>query len=86
MRKKGALISYQKSKSFSRYKEVAQKLDQHFGHFAEDPNIARRWVWELIQNAKDVPNQFGKVKIRITINNDSLEFAHNGDPFNGSDL
>lgn len=41
----------------------------------------RRWLWELVQNAKDVPNQFDRVSIRITYDYNKLTFAHNGDPF-----
>ena len=46
-------------------------------------NSARRWVWELIQNAKDVTN--GRVSIEIDFktdnNNNYLKFKHNGKPF-----
>ena len=42
---------------------------------------ARRWIWELVQNAKDADNQFGPVEIRITLTPDELLFEHNGDPF-----
>lgn len=41
----------------------------------------RRWVWELIQNARDAPNRFGHVKIAIDLGTDKLTFRHNGDPF-----
>jgi len=40
---------------------------------------ARRWVWELLQNAKDVANE--KVKIEIELGADYVEFRHNGNPF-----
>ena len=42
---------------------------------------ARRWIWELIQNAKDVPNKFNKVEIKIELNQNSLKFSHNGSYF-----
>lgn len=43
-------------------------------------NSKRRWVWELIQNAKDkaaidFPEE--KVSILISLNQDTLEFCHN---------
>lgn len=42
----------------------------------------KRWVWELVQNAKDIPNtRFGRVSIRITFSEDELVFQHNADPF-----
>jgi hypothetical protein len=49
----------------------------------EDPSAsAKRWVWELLQNAKDVPNRFGKVSVEIElVSQDTLKFRHNGDTF-----
>lgn len=41
----------------------------------------RRWIWELMQNAKDAPNRFGRVKIEIDLKDNALAFRHNGDPF-----
>jgi hypothetical protein len=40
----------------------------------------RRWIWELIQNAKDVANENGKVNIHILYDkaNKKLCFQHNG--------
>lgn len=32
--------------------------------FSNNENSAKRWVWELCQNAKDVCNATGKVKMR----------------------
>ena len=44
-----------------------------------DPNIsARRWIWELIQNATDVKYDNEKISIQIILNKDTLEFKHNG--------
>lgn len=33
-----------------------------------DENTARRWIWELIQNAKDVSDNNGMVNIEIDFN------------------
>ena len=46
------------------YVQIAQKLDMHFKNFDADPNTQIRWVWELIQNAKDAPNVFKQSKIK----------------------
>lgn len=47
-------------------------------------NDRKRWVWELIQNAKDSiskdPNR-SSVDIEIEINDDTVKFIHNGSPF-----
>jgi hypothetical protein len=54
--KKIAYNEYMDSKDKSRFTSLAQKLAQHLNHLSEDKNSRIRWVWELIQNAKDVPN------------------------------
>lgn len=51
-------------------------------------NSPRRWVWELLQNAKDV-SSFGvkvKVKINLSVDNKTLEFSHNGKPFSTKNI
>ena len=40
----------------------------------------RRWVWELLQNAKDCAGENG-VSITITLTKDSIVFEHDGFPF-----
>jgi hypothetical protein len=53
------------------------------------PTTARRWVWELIQNAKDV-NINGKVRVKIEadLNGASahVTFKHNGGPFSPENI
>lgn len=47
-------------------------------------NDQRRWIWELIQNAKDVAFDEQPVSIRIDMGGDSekfIDFQHNGKPF-----
>lgn len=39
-----------------------------------------RWIWELLQNAKDVASD-GKVDIIVSLKKDELTFSHNGLPF-----
>lgn len=45
----------------------------------------RRWIWELIQNAKDVRHKGNKVSMEISFIHNPiegiLEFKHNGKPF-----
>ena len=44
----------------------------------------KRWIWELIQNAKDTialdPNK-NEINIRIDIDGDTVKFKHDGAPF-----
>ncbi|WP_299243056.1 hypothetical protein [uncultured Aquimarina sp.] len=46
-------------------------------------NSKRRWVWELIQNAKDVSYDEQGISINIKFDKDEkvLKFSHNGKPF-----
>jgi len=63
-------------------KLTADKIRQILSKVQNNPSdSAKRWVWELMQNAKDVPNKFGRVSVKIILNTDRLEFRHNGDPF-----
>ena len=63
-------------------KLVADKIRKTLLNIRNVPGIsAKRWIWELIQNAKDVDNQFNKVEIKIELNQKSLIFSHNGSYF-----
>lgn len=55
---------------------------------SSNENSPRRWIWELLQNAKDVTNSSGKVKIMICFNEEKgiLKFSHNGKPFTTTQL
>ena len=67
---------------YNNNKLVADKIRKTLLNIRNIPNISeKRWIWELIQNAKDVPNLFGKVKIKIELNKNSLIFSHNGSFF-----
>lgn len=48
-------------------------------------NAQRRWIWELIQNAKDVAFEYQQVATEIDIQDlnghKSVSFSHNGKPF-----
>lgn len=51
--------------------------------YSYNENSAKRWVWELCQNAKDVCNSTGKVKICIDFDEGQRKvfFRHNGKAF-----
>lgn len=48
----------------------------------QSENSSRRWVWELLQNAKDVSND-NNIQIEIDFDTEAgtIEFKHNGKPF-----
>ncbi|WP_057936264.1 sacsin N-terminal ATP-binding-like domain-containing protein [Algoriphagus resistens] len=64
-------------------KLTADKIRQILSKVENNPgDSSKRWVWELIQNAKDVPNTaFERVSIQLILTKDKLIFKHNGDPF-----
>lgn len=51
--------------------------------YSNNDNGAKRWIWELCQNAKDVCNDTGKVKICVDFDesNKCVVFKHNGKAF-----
>lgn len=65
------------------YKLTADKIIQILDEVRNSAEKSkRRWVWELMQNAKDVRNAFKRVSVEIRLTEDFLTFTHNGDPFN----
>jgi len=59
-------------------------MEKHRSGVETSPTTSRRWVWELIQNAKDV-NIDGKVHVRIEADLEDpdahVTFSHNGGAF-----
>lgn len=74
--------------AYNNYKLTADKILQLLSQIREDPSAsAKRWVWELLQNAKDVPNRFGKVSVEIElVSPDILKFRHNGNCFSTKNI
>jgi hypothetical protein len=75
------------------YKNVATKIlrdmDSLRSSVGNSKSVARRWVWELIQNAKDVQNN-GEVNINIefdlTPGKEKIIFSHTGRPFTADNI
>lgn len=65
------------------YHQDATKIRQNLSKIKNDPySSAKRWIWELMQNAKDLKNRYGKVSIEVDlVSEDTLQFKHNGNPF-----
>ena len=74
--------------AYNNYKLTADKILQLLSQIREDPSAsAKRWVWELLQNAKDLNNRFGKVSIEIElVSPDTLKFRHNSDCFSTKNI
>lgn len=65
------------------YKQTADKIRQILSKVRETPRHSyKRWVWELMQNAKDVKDPaYGSVSVKIVLDQSELTFSHNGLPF-----
>lgn len=68
------------------YKKIADNIIQLLDKIRNSSLSDKRWVWELMQNAKDVPNKFNRVSVKLELWPDRLEFSHNGDYFTDKDL
>ena len=75
------------------YKNIATKILRDMNDLRamveNSPTASRRWVWELIQNAKDVHPEHGThILIDHSPNSGSpyLKFLHNGRPFTADNI
>ena len=85
-------VSYREKFSASSHKahtrfiatKIYQDMEKHRASVETSPTTSRRWVWELIQNAKDV-NIEGRVQVLIDADlkdpNAHVTFSHNGGAF-----
>src|SRR4051812_8456663 len=62
--------------------EVFQDLDRIFDH---RDSLGTRWVWELLQNARDAASTQG-VNVSIELCSTYLTFRHNGKPFSPEEI
>jgi hypothetical protein len=81
------------SEERAHYQNIATKILREMSELRSrveaSPTAPKRWIWELIQNAKDV-HIGGKVKIRIKVKLDGddphVTFMHNGQPFSADNI
>ena len=60
---------------------TAQAVYKHLSKlFAEESRFRKRWVWELLQNARDASPDVG-VDVALIWDTDHLIFKHTGVPF-----
>src|SRR5215471_2544720 len=48
--------------------------------------VKHRWIWELLQNARDAATQESSVQIWIEYTEGLLTFRHNGKPFTDEEI
>src|SRR6478672_2970136 len=63
--------------------EIVKALTDLEEHRAE---FATRWLWELIQNARDFPDESRPMTIRISVSPKQITFAHNGRDFTEEEI
>ena len=90
MDKEQLFLSIQQADNVSLRNGAANRILQLLQkqRYSNNENSVKRWVWELCQNAKDVCNSTGKVKISIDYdeNQKKVLFKHNGRAFSMSNI
>ncbi|MFA6057843.1 MAG: ATP-binding protein [Taibaiella sp.] len=61
------------------YRDITERL-------SERDDYEKRWLWELLQNAKDSAIDGETVKIKIEIEDNKISFSHTGAPFELDDI
>jgi len=81
LKQKAERISKQihKSQIGNKIFDIISNLEQNF------QQTQRRWIWELLHNAKEASVN-DEVEIKIILGNDFLEFSHTGKPFKTEDI
>jgi hypothetical protein len=64
-------------------RKILQALATLEEHRAE---FTTRWLWELVQNARDFPDDSRPMTIRISVFPDQITFAHNGRDFTEEEI
>lgn len=87
-------MSYKKkfdaSKDDAHNQNIATKILKDLGKLRatvdQETSNSRRWIWELVQNAKDVARE-GGVTIKISKKKDGdFWFSHDGKPFKADNI
>ena len=81
------------SEERAHYQNIATKILRELSDLRSrvesSPNVSKRWIWELIQNAKDV-HIGGSVNVRIEVQLDGddphVTFRHSGQPFTADNI
>jgi len=66
--------------------KINDKLSTIFQNKDNRQKYARRWIWELIQNARDSKKEGVHIKIHFAESQRSVSFSHDGKYFNRLNL
>lgn len=65
---------------------TAQAVFKHLDRIRDNRSVlGARWIWELIQNARDAAGQRG-VRIRACVSDTEFRFEHDGKPFESEEI
>ena len=65
---------------------TAQAVFKHLDRLEDNrPTLERRWIWELLQNARDSARSKG-AHIAIQLSDSKLRFEHDGKPFSSDEI
>ena len=60
---------------------TAQAVFKHLDRIKDNRSaLGARWIWELLQNARDAAGQWG-VRIKVRVSDTEFRFEHDGKPF-----
>lgn len=86
----GYLEDLEQAEKESKNRAVATKILDKMEELrlTSNEDVSRRWIWELLQNARDVASSSGQIDIAVDLREDSnlLVFMHNGNPFTSSNI
>lgn len=70
------------------YETVAKNTKEYMEKIRQirEPRELRRWVWELLQNAKDAAFPGEPIFVQFELYEDKFVFTHNGKPFSVGNL
>lgn len=65
-------------------REMARNMLEHMDYLRSinDPRVLKRWVWELLNNAKNSAFPGESILVEFELFEDRMLFTHNGKPFN----
>eukprot|EP00347_Sterkiella_histriomuscorum_P024043 403332502 len=80
------MITYEQEQRLNNEIQDAKKILDAFGNLQSESHNATRFIYELLQNARDQCCQGKQIEVMIRLTKDDFTFSHNGKPFKFNDL
>lgn len=68
------------------FRAIAEKIFHKLEVLRKSTENLGRWIWELLQNARDADISNSAVNVVIKLDNNCLEFSHDAGPFSWDDV